>query len=145
MRRWALAVVLLLAGCAGDTAEPAAVPTPTTATTALPVATRSPATTATRVVTATGLPTIAEAQLPAEARRVLELIEDGGPFPYDQDGAVFENRERLLPPHPRGWYHEYTVPTPGEDDRGARRIVTGSADERYYTADHYDSFREIVP
>ena len=92
---------------------------------------------------ADGIRTVAAAALPAEARRVLRLIDAGGPFPYEQDGGVFGNVERLLPAQPRGWYREYTVPTPGERDRGARRIVAGRDGIRYYTADHYDSFARI--
>ena len=87
---------------------------------------------------------VAVADLPPEGRRTLDLIATGGPFPYDRDGVVFENRERLLPAERRGYYREYTVPTPGSDDRGARRIVTGSNGERYYSDDHYSSFRRIA-
>jgi len=83
------------------------------------------------------------AGLPVEVAQTLELIDDGGPFPYDRDGVVFENRERLLPDHPRGYWHEYTVPTPGSNDRGARRLVVGQAGEVYYTDDHYGSFQVI--
>ena len=76
------------------------------------------------------------------------LIREGGPFPYDKDGTVFGNRERLLPAHKRGYYREYTVRTPGSRNRGARRIVCGGKprmpDACYYTSDHYASFREIV-
>lgn len=90
-----------------------------------------------------GLATVAASALPAEARRTLRLIDQGGPFPYDRDGTVFGNVERILPRHPRGWYREYTVPTPGERDRGARRIVAGQDGTRYYTADHYDSFAVV--
>ncbi|MFC8228759.1 ribonuclease domain-containing protein [Streptomyces sp. NPDC057287] len=79
--------------------------------------------------------------LPSQAHDTLGLIEAGGPFPYDQDGTVFQNREALLPGQGSGYYHEYTVITPGSSDRGARRIVTGeAAEEDYYTADHYESF-----
>jgi len=81
--------------------------------------------------------------LPPEARVTLELIRRGGPSPYWRDGAVFSNRERRLPPRTRGWYREYTVPTPGSHDRGARRIVAGGGEEFYWTADHYTSFRRI--
>jgi ribonuclease T1 len=88
---------------------------------------------------------VVAASLPAEARQTLALIDSGGPFPYDQDGVVFENREGLLPDHDTGYYHEYTVPTPGSPDRGARRIITGSAGELYYTGDHYRSFERISP
>jgi ribonuclease T1 len=85
--------------------------------------------------------------LPAEARTTLELIRAGGPFRYSRDGVVFSNRERLLPAQPRGYYHEYTVPTPGAKTRGARRIVCGgnvaTLAECYYSDDHYQSFRKI--
>ena len=84
------------------------------------------------------------ADLPAEARTTLQLIEQGGPFPYDRDGVVFGNYERRLPQHQRGYYREYTVPTPGVKSRGARRIIAGARHERYYTADHYNSFRRIT-
>lgn len=86
---------------------------------------------------------VALADLPPEARTTLRLIEQGGPFPYRRDGVVFGNYERRLPLRPRGHYREYTVPTPGARDRGARRIVTGDHGERYYTDDHYRTFRRI--
>lgn len=87
------------------------------------------------------------AGLPAEAIETLALIQRGGPFPYRKDGTTFQNRERLLPAKPRGYYREYTVPTPGSRDRGARRIVAGGNPPEvfYYTADHYRSFRQIEP
>lgn len=85
------------------------------------------------------------AGLPGEVAETLSLIDAGGPFPYRRDGVVFENRERRLPQHPRGYWREYTVPTPGSDDRGARRLVVGSSGEVYYSADHYGSFRLIRP
>ena len=93
---------------------------------------------------------ISLADLPAEARRTHQLILAGGPFPYGKDGSVFGNRERSLPARPRGYYHEYTVRTPGSRDRGARRIVCGgrqtsSPDACFYTGDHYASFRRIAP
>jgi ribonuclease T1 len=84
------------------------------------------------------------ADLPIEARATLELVKANGPFPYRQDGRTFSNREKLLPSRPRGYYREYTVRTPGERDRGARRIVAGSGGEYYYTEDHYRSFRRIL-
>ncbi len=83
------------------------------------------------------------AQLPPEARQTLILIRGGGPFPYSKDGAIFANREGLLPRQSRGYYREYTVPTPGSRDRGARRIIGGRAGEYWYSADHYRSFRRI--
>ncbi|MDF3302397.1 ribonuclease domain-containing protein [Streptomyces tropicalis] len=90
------------------------------------------------------LPTVPAARLPAEARRTLALIDRGGPYPYAKDGAVFGNIEHRLPPQSRGYYHEFTVPTPGSHDRGARRIVTGGGHEIYYTDDHYNSFRAVL-
>jgi ribonuclease T1 len=86
---------------------------------------------------------IASADLPPEARTTLQLIEQGGPFPYRRDGVTFGNYERLLPSRARGYYREYTVPTPGAHNRGARRIVAGHQGERYYTDDHYRTFRRI--
>jgi len=90
---------------------------------------------------AQGLPSF----LPPEAVETLDLIARGGPFPYRQDGVVFQNRERLLPDAPRGTYHEYTVRTPGARDRGARRIITGGTPPvaYWYTDDHYRSFRRF--
>jgi len=89
---------------------------------------------------------VAAEQLPAEARQTLKLIDAGGPFPYRRDGVVFKNLERRLPEKPRGYYREYTVPTPGSRDRGARRIVAGEQPPVvfYYTDDHYRSFRRIM-
>ena len=85
--------------------------------------------------------------LPAQAVHTLELIRRGGPFPFDRDGVVFGNRERALPGRPRGYYHEYTVKTPGVRSRGAQRIVCGgnqpSARECYFSDDHYRTFRRI--
>ena len=92
-----------------------------------------------------GLPLIPGGALPPEAHETMSLIARNGPFPYSQDGALFQNRERLLPLADVGYYREYTVETPGSPDRGARRIVGGADGELYYTDDHYDSFREIVP
>jgi ribonuclease T1 len=99
---------------------------------------------ATPTVALSGLPTIQYDRLPAQAWEAIELIQSGGPFPYRQDGAVFQNRERLLPAKPNGYYHEYTVETPGSPDRGARRIIAGGQGELYYTDDHYDSFKQVV-
>lgn len=91
-----------------------------------------------------GLVWVEQADLPPEARRTIALIDDGGPFPNAKDGSTFNNFEGLLPTQPRGYYREYTVPTPGEQDRGARRIVTGDDDrELFYTADHYASFVRV--
>ena len=92
---------------------------------------------------------IAVTQLPPQGRSMLALIYQGGPFRHDKDNAVFGNRERILPAKDRGYYREYTVRTPGERTRGARRIVCGglkpaAPDACYYTGDHYASFRRIV-
>lgn len=89
------------------------------------------------------LPVIHVDDLPSEARDTLALIKQGGPFPYKRDGVVFGNRERRLPSRPSGYYREYTVPTPGARDRGARRIVAGTEGEYYYTDDHYNTFGRI--
>ena len=95
------------------------------------------------------LPTIELKQLPAQGQDMMALIAQGGPFKYDKDGVVFGNRERILPPEKRGFYREYTVKTPGERSRGARRIVCGglkptTPDACFYTDDHYSSFRKIA-
>jgi ribonuclease T1 len=94
-------------------------------------------------------PDIRVTDLPREGQETYQLIRKGGPFPYEKDGTVFGNRERLLPREPRGFYREYTVRTPGLKHRGARRIVCGGQVPRdpqtcYYTKDHYASFRVIV-
>ncbi|MFG6447560.1 ribonuclease domain-containing protein [Roseateles sp. BYS180W] len=93
--------------------------------------------------------TVAWSQLPAQARATHQLILSGGPFPYEKDGTVFGNRERLLPIKTRGYYREYTVPTPGLRHRGARRLVCGGTPPTepevcFYTGDHYASFKQVV-
>ena len=95
------------------------------------------------------LQTMTVAALPPQGRDMMALIEKGGPFKYDKDGTVFGNREKFLPARQRGYYREYTVRTPGESSRGARRIVCGGQQPRapdacFYTDDHYASFRQIV-
>ena len=95
-------------------------------------------------------PVVALASLPKEAQQTQRLIRAGGPFPYAKDGTVFGNRERLLPRRVRGFYREYTVPTPGARNRGARRIICGGRQPTepeacFYTADHYASFQQIAP
>ena len=92
-------------------------------------------------------PSAAAVDLPPEAQATLRLIRAGGPFPYARDGVVFGNYERRLPDRPRGYYHEYTVPTPGVASRGARRLVAGGQppDEFWYSDDHYESFHRLEP
>ena len=116
---------------------PAPAPAPTTTSPSAPPAPLSQSTPAATPPDASGLP--------AEARDTLALIARGGPFPYRQDGGIFQNREHRLPSRPRGYYREYTVETPGSDDRGARRIVTGGDPpaEFWYSDDHYRSFRRL--
>ena len=91
-----------------------------------------------------GLRTMLVAQLPKEGVDTLRLIAKGGPYPFSKDGVTFSNREGLLTKHKDGWYHEYTVITPGSSDRGARRIIAGDDGGRFYTDDHYASFREVL-
>ncbi len=130
-----VAVVVLFAACAHSVPQ-------TQAPTATPVGSAAaPSTPAIDPVS--GLPFVNLADLPPEAGDTLSLIQTDGPFPYSQDGVVFQNREGILPDEPTGYYHEYTVKTPASPDRGARRIVTGSDGAMYYTGDHYDTFERI--
>ncbi|MER6183508.1 ribonuclease domain-containing protein [Streptomyces sp. NPDC001652] len=100
------------------------------------VATASPA--------AAAVGSICYSALPSQAHDTLDLIDQGGPYPYSQDGTVFQNREGVLPSQSSSYYHEYTVITPGSSTRGARRIVTGQkTQEDYYTADHYVTFKLV--
>jgi ribonuclease T1 len=128
-----VALVALLAGC-GSQAGPST-PAGTSSAEGQGLAPAAPT---------TDLPTMTVAQLPPEGRDTLVLIAAGGPFPYSKDGVTFQNREGLLPKQKSGFYQEYTVETPGSSDRGARRIITGKDGARFYTDDHYDSFREVV-
>ncbi|WKX73185.1 ribonuclease [Streptomyces sp. XD-27] len=125
----ALASTLLLAGPAvAATPGPQQAAWQTTATVAAPFQAKA-------------VGDICYSDLPSQAHDTLDLIASGGPFPYPQDGTVFQNREGVLASQSSGYYHEYTVITPGSDNRGARRIVTGErTNEDYYTADHYRTF-----
>jgi ribonuclease T1 len=96
-----------------------------------------------RGASASGIEEVELARLPREARETLAAIKRGGPFAFERDGVLFGNYERHLPSRERGYYREYTVPTPGQRSRGARRIVAGGAAEYYYSDDHYRSFRRI--
>lgn len=128
-------VVVTLTACATAPTAPTAAPAPAATSAADRLASPRPV---------TNLPTVVVAELPAEAVVTLRLIRDGGPFPYARDGAVFQNREGELPQRPAVFYHEFTVPTPGSPDRGARRIVSGADGALFWTTDHYRSFREII-
>jgi len=132
-----LLLLVLLAGCGAGSVTP--VPTPGA----------TPSTVATSRFAAEppadwGGDTIELGELPPEALDTLLLVADGGPYPYRQDDGTFGNRERLLPPRPSQAYREYTVETPGSDDRGARRLVIADGRDVYYTDDHYASFRFVV-
>lgn len=122
-----------VAGCGGQKAAPSA------AAGRVSSGARAPA-----PAWAKGMATVRADALPSQARDVLVLIDEGGPYPYPQDGTVFGNFEQVLPRQKRGYYHEFTVKTPGERDRGARRIVTGEGREFFYTDDHYDTFKAVL-
>lgn len=110
----------------------------------VPAGTLAPLATLAGVDPVSGLPVIALTALPPEAATTVLRIAAGGPYPYPQDGTVFENREHLLPEREAGYYHEFTVPTPGTSGRGPRRVVAGAEGEMYWTPDHYDSFLWIA-
>jgi ribonuclease T1 len=116
-------------------------PAPSTTGSQTPTSGRAPAA---GVANPSRLPEIKASDLPAEARQTLALIARGGPYPYSRDNVAFGNFERILPRKASGYYREFTVRTPSESDRGARRIVAGAAGEKYYTADHYESFKFIA-
>ncbi|WP_284979053.1 ribonuclease domain-containing protein [Arthrobacter sp. fls2-241-R2A-200] len=134
-----IAVVVLVVAMVGGGSLKA--PTSTPATTPAP---GGPSVAAASVANPSSLPAINASQLPKEARQTLALIVKGGPFPYSRDGINFGNFEGVLPKKPSGFYAEYTVVTPGEADRGARRIIAGKDSAKYYTADHYQTFKFIV-
>lgn len=161
-----LLLVLVVVGCGGGTTTAAQAVAPTVAAIGQPVddsalavtpaakpkatATRAPQPTPTKVPparpqTMDGLKVVGPNDLPPEGRKTLSLIEKGGPFPYSRDGITFENREGRLPRKPSSYYREYTVDTPGSQDRGARRIIAGKNGELYYTDDHYDTFVRVIP
>lgn len=126
----------------GSPEPDAARDTPSSAPSSTPATPRSSA--ASERPEASGIRSVDLADLPPEAAETLDLIDAGGPFPYPgKDGSTFGNFEGRLPKQPRGYYAEYTVPTPGAETRGARRIIAGDGGELYWTADHYDSFERI--
>lgn len=145
-----IAAIALLSRGAGDGRSSGGSPSPFTAqsygsdTSASGESGRSGSSASSKQAPDDGLTTVRLSQLPRQARETVALIDDGGPYPYRRDGVVFGNRERVLPRQASGWYHEYTVSTPGSSDRGARRIVTGKDGTMYYTDDHYETFRRVV-
>lgn len=145
-----LVVLALVVGRGGDASGPVAVPTAGPGSARASVRASAPAAQPSRGGTevskdpASGLPLVELGSLPRQVRDTVALIDRGGPYQHRQDGAVFSNRERVLPRQASGYYHEYTVETPGSDDRGARRVVTGDRDRLFfYTGDHYASFVRI--
>ncbi|MGL5929397.1 MAG: ribonuclease domain-containing protein [Dermatophilaceae bacterium] len=138
-----LLVVLLPGGGGGNSAGPSLETTTSTARPTAPGGATASALPSPGETPTSGLPEVAESRLPGEAADTLALVRAGGPYPYEQDDGVFGNRERLLPRQPRGYYREYTVETPGEDDRGPRRLVVGEDGDIYWTTDHYASFQQV--
>jgi len=141
-------VVAVLVGLLGPGDPQEATPAPGGATSAATSGSRRPTAPVTPSPGArdpeSGLRVVALTSLPREAQQTVALVDAGGPFPYSQDGVTFGNYERVLPAHARGWYREYTVRTPGERDRGPRRIVTGDRDRQvFYTGDHYATFVRV--
>jgi ribonuclease T1 len=140
----------ILCGCGKESSQKAAEASGASASQAPAQASQgasgSPAASGAQVASALG--TVTKAQLPGEATETLRLIKAGGPFPFADDGVLFRNTAALLPKHPRGYYHTYTVLTPGTTDRGQRRIVCGGprrqAVDCYYTDDYYASFKRIA-
>ncbi|AYG83522.1 Guanyl-specific ribonuclease Sa3 [Streptomyces hundungensis] len=107
-------------------------------------ASATPTAPAASAVSVSSVGSVCYSALPSQAHDTLRLIDQGGPFPYSQDGVVFQNREGVLAQQSSGYYHEYTVITPGAPTRGTRRIITGEkSQEDYYTADHYATFRLV--
>ncbi|WP_082508436.1 ribonuclease [Burkholderia sp. Leaf177] len=153
-RAWALSCTLalsaILIGCGKDdsrttTQDPAA---PASQTAVQPAQTASETLAASHAQGPSVLAVVPQSQLPGEASETLRLIKAGGPYPFSEDGVLFRNTDALLPQHPRGYYHAYTVRTPGAADRGKRRIVCGGlrrqTSDCYYTDDYYVSFKRIA-
>ncbi|MFB9127961.1 ribonuclease [Paraburkholderia dipogonis] len=148
-RAWALSGIVVLSAILGG-CDKGGSQSPTEASGAsASEASAPPAASASAPAVASGaLGTITKTQLPGEAAETLRLIKAGGPFPFSEDGVVFRNSAALLPQHPRGYYHTYTVRTPGSTDRGQRRIICGGprrqTSDCYYTDDYYVSFKRIA-
>lgn len=130
-------LLLLVIGYAVQAARPGSPHTPG------PPASHGPAVTAAPRSSSSSGDTVALSALPPQAQSIVALIQSGGALPYSRDGIEFRNREGMLPRQRSGYYHEYTVPTPGEADRGPRRIITGLDGQFYYTPDHYATFRRV--
>lgn len=153
-RAWAFSCILalsaILGACGKDTKQNAAQESGASASQApvLPGQAASGAPAASGAQERSAPASVTKAQLPAEAAETLRLIKAGGPFPFGEDGVLFRNSATLLPEHPRGYYHAYTVRTPGSTDRGQRRIVCGGPRKQitdcYYTDDYYASFKRIA-
>jgi ribonuclease T1 len=136
------ALLLVVAGCGQSAGNQPASGSPSASG---PTASAGPAVSGLAPAKATtSLATVKVAELPVQAQDTLVLIKGNGPYPYDKDGTTFGNREAVLPRQPSGFYREYTVTTPGAGSRGARRIVAGNNGSRFYTDDHYASFREVI-
>lgn len=151
-RAWAFSCIVtlsaILGGCGKGGSQTATPDQAASASQASGPAVASNAPAASGAQTPGAPPPIAKAQLPGEAAETLRLIKAGGPYPFGEDGILFRNSAGLLPPHPRGFYHAYTVRTPGATDRGQRRIICGGARKQtsdcYYTDDYYVSFKRIA-
>ncbi|MFF2143771.1 ribonuclease [Kitasatospora sp. NPDC058190] len=140
----------LLAGKGGSSHPKAAASATTAAKPSAPKPTPpsgggTPATAGSWVPADPALADVCRTKLPSQAQDTLTLIARNGPYPYNRDGIVFENRESRLPKKADGYYHEFTVVTPGSNDRGTRRVVTGGSGEQYWSPDHYVTFQEIDP
>ncbi|MFJ6616130.1 ribonuclease [Kitasatospora sp. NPDC091335] len=131
------------AATAGASTSGSAAPKPSAPKPSPPAGATAPAPAGTWVPTDPAMADVCRTKLPSQAVDTLTLIAKGGPYPYNRDGIVFENRESRLPRKGGDYYHEYTVVTPGSNDRGTRRVVTGTSGEQYWSADHYATFQEI--
>jgi ribonuclease T1 len=153
-RTWAFSCILalsaLLGGCGKNGSQNATQDQGASASQALaqPGSAASVTAAASGALAQNGLTAVTKAQLPGEAAETLRLIKAGGPFPFSEDGVLFRNSAGMLPQHPRGYYHAYTVRTPGAADRGQRRVVCGGQRRQtgdcYYTDDYYTSFKRIA-
>ncbi|WP_438392289.1 ribonuclease domain-containing protein [Caballeronia sp. DA-9] len=150
-RAWAFSCILtlsaILGGCGKDGSRNATTQASDASASQAPAQPVSAVPAASGVQAQGALAVIGKAQLPGEAAETLRLIKAGGPFPFGEDGVLFRNSASLLAQHPRGYYHAYTVRTPGLADRGQRRIVCGGPRKQtsdcYYTEDYYASFKRI--